>query len=129
MTTTFQGLSAIGQIAVNAKSIERATAFYRDTLGMKHLFSAPPKMAFFDCAGIWLLLGEAEDAEFDHPSSILYFDVPDIAAAHTALAGRGVEFRQAPHLVHRAPDYELWLAFFNDSEGNLHALRERRALG
>lgn len=127
MTKAFQGLGPIGQIAVNARSIERATAFYRDTLGMKHLFSAPPKMSFFDCGGIWLLLGEPEAAESDHPSSILYFDVPDIAAAHAVLAGRGVEFRSAPHLVHRAADYELWLAFFRDSEGNSHALRERRA--
>jgi methylmalonyl-CoA/ethylmalonyl-CoA epimerase len=123
----FSGLGRIAQVAVNARSIDRATAFYRDTLGMTHLFSAPPKMAFFDCAGVWLMLGEAESEEFDHPSSVLYFEVADIDAAHRALAARGVEFRDSPHLVHRAPDWELWLAFFRDSEGNTHALRERRA--
>lgn len=126
MNGTFQGLGPIGQIAVNAHSIERATNFYRETLGMKHLFSAP-RMAFFQCGPTWLMLSEPETPEFDHASSVLYFDVPDIASAHAALAERGVEFRDPPHVVHRAPDYELWMAFFRDSEGNSHALRQRRA--
>src|SRR5688572_33088807 len=65
-------LSRIGQIAVNAHDVERATAFYRDTLGMKYLFSAP-KLAFFDCDGVRLMLSPPEEKEFDHPSSVLYF--------------------------------------------------------
>ncbi len=119
-------LSRIGQIAVNAHDLDRAVAFYRDQLGMKYLFSAPPKMAFFDCDGVRLLLGEPEEPEFDHPSSILYFSVADIDAAHAALAARGVEFRTTPHLVYRASDHELWLAFFHDSEGNTLALMANR---
>jgi methylmalonyl-CoA/ethylmalonyl-CoA epimerase len=116
-------LNRIGQIAVNARDIERATAFYRDTLGMKFLFAAPPGMAFFDAGGTWLMLSLPSSAEFDHPSSILYFEVPDIRAAHQTLKSRGVTFRSAPHAIHRQDGKELWLAEFYDSEGNTLALR------
>jgi methylmalonyl-CoA/ethylmalonyl-CoA epimerase len=116
------GLSEIGQIAVTVTDLERATAFYRDRLGIPYLFSAPPRMAFFDCAGIRLLLGEPETAGQERRSSILYFRVPDIHEAHRILVERGVEFVADPHLVHRADTYELWLAELNDSEGNTHAL-------
>ena len=115
-------LSAIKQICVNARELPRAIAFYRDTLGIRHLFDAPPQMSFFDCAGIRLMVGVAEKGEFDHPSSILYFDVPDIQAAHRDLKARGVKFRGEPHLVAKLPDREIWLDFFDDTEGNVLAL-------
>lgn len=115
-------LNRIGQIAVNAHDLDRAVAFYRDTLGMKLLFEAPPKMAFFDCGGIRLMIGVPEAAEFDHPSSILYYKVDDIQATWRTLRERGVEFREEPNLVARMPDHELWMAFFRDSEGNVMAL-------
>ncbi len=122
MTSEHIGLGTIGQIAVNAHDLERAVRFYRDTLGMRLLFEAPPKMAFFDCDGVRLMLSLPETPEFDHPSSILYFKVDDIEAAHAALAGRGVGFENGPHLVHKAETHELWLAFFRDTEGNFLAL-------
>ena len=76
MTLTSEfGLSTIEQIAVNAHDIERAVDFYRDKLGMKHLFSVPPNLAFFDCDGIRLMLSLPAKPEFDHPSSIIYFKV------------------------------------------------------
>ena len=120
MTTEFS-LSQIGQISLNAHDLERAVAFYRDALGLKHLFTVP-KMAFFDCGGIRLLLATPEKPEFDHPSSILYFQVGDIQAAHETLVARGVRFESGPHLIAPMPTYDLWMAFFRDSEGNLHAL-------
>jgi methylmalonyl-CoA/ethylmalonyl-CoA epimerase len=52
--------------------------------------------------------------------------VPDIAAAHATLGARGVKFATEPHLVHRAPDHELWMAFFHDSEDNTLALMSRK---
>jgi methylmalonyl-CoA/ethylmalonyl-CoA epimerase len=115
------GLSQIGQLAVNVRDAARATEFYRDRLGMKHLFSAG-SMAFFDAGGVRIMLSTPEKPEFDHPSSIIYFKVDDIAAAHDALRGRGVRFRQEPRLLARMPDHELWMAFFEDSEGNVLAL-------
>jgi methylmalonyl-CoA/ethylmalonyl-CoA epimerase len=120
VTQTLQ-LSRIGQLSMNAKDLARAEAFYRDTLGIKHLFTVP-KMSFFDCDGVRLMLGVAEKPEFDHPGSILYFKVADIKAAHQTLASRGVRFEEPPRLVAPMPDHDLWLAFFRDSEGNLLAL-------
>lgn len=116
------GLTEIGQIALTVSDLERATAFYRDALGIRHLFSAPPGMAFFDCGGVRLLLGTEESSDHGRHSSVLYFRVEDIEGAHRDLAERGVVFEQEPHVAHRAEDHELWLAFFRDSEGNLHAL-------
>ena len=117
------GLSEIRQIAVNAHDIERAVAFYRDKLGMKHLFSVPPKMAFFDCDGIMLMLSLPDSPEFDHASSVIYFSVDDIQEATRILTERGVEFREQPTFVADMGTYELWMAFFSDSENNLLALR------
>jgi methylmalonyl-CoA/ethylmalonyl-CoA epimerase len=114
-------LSTIGQIAMNVHDIERATAFYRDTLGLPFLFSAGT-MAFFDCHGTRLMLGLPSGPEYDHPGSILYFKVDDIHAVHAALEARGVPFKGKPHLVARMPDHELWMAFFTDSEENTLAL-------
>jgi methylmalonyl-CoA/ethylmalonyl-CoA epimerase len=119
------GLSSIGQIYVRAHDLERAVRFYRDTLGMPFLFQVP-KMAFFQCGPTSVLLGPPEGPAFDHPASLVYYLVPDIAAAHTTLSARGVQFVNAPHLVHRAPDHELWMAFFHDSEDNTLALMARK---
>ena len=124
--TTQFGLNAIGQIFVRARNLDRAIRFYRDTLGMPFLFQAPPQMAFFKCGDISVMLGVPEGAELDHAASIVYYLVPDIAAAHQTLRDRGVEFATEPHLVHRAPDHDLWLAEFRDSEGNILALMSRK---
>ena len=120
MSTT--GISHIGQIAINAHDIERATTFYQDALGLKLLFKAGPGLAFFDCGGVRLMLTRPEKPEFDHPSSILYFSVPDIYAAHASMKGNGVKFEDEPHLIAKMPDHELWMTFFRDSEGNLLGL-------
>lgn len=116
------GLSAIEQIAVNAHDIERAVAFYRDKLGMKLLFSVPPNLAFFDCAGIRLMLSLPAKTEFDHASSIIYFRVDDILVAFATLSQRGVVFEEKPIFVADMGTYDLWLASFRDSENNLLAL-------
>ncbi|MEO6444567.1 MAG: VOC family protein [Gemmatimonadaceae bacterium] len=116
------GLSAIGQIAINAKDIKRAVAFYRDVLGMPLQFEAPPKLAFFQCGGVRLMLSEPESPAFDHPGSILYYRVDDLPSAHQTLTERGVLFEREPQLVVKMPDHELWMAFFRDSEGNLLGL-------
>lgn len=115
-------LARIGQIFVNVKDLDRAIAFYRDTLGMQFLFQAPPNMAFFDCDGIRLMLGVADRADLDHPASIIYYKVDDIERVYETLEGRGVEFIVKPHLVAPMPDHDLWLADFRDSEGNFLAL-------
>jgi methylmalonyl-CoA/ethylmalonyl-CoA epimerase len=115
-------LNQIGQIFVNVKDLDRAIAFYRDTLGMTFLFQAPPNMAFFDCGGIRLMLGIADRPELDHPSSIIYYKVDDIERVYEIFNARGVEFIAKPHLVAPMQTYDLWLADFKDSEGNVVAL-------
>jgi predicted enzyme related to lactoylglutathione lyase len=115
-------LGRIGQISVNVHDLERAAAFYKDVLGIKHLFSVPPKMAFFDCDGVRLMLATPERPDLDHPSSILYFKVDDIDAAYASLAKRGAHFESKPMLVAPMATHDLWLAEFRDSENNVLAL-------
>ncbi len=122
MSSKDVSLGQIGQIAVNVHDLDRALAFYRDQLGIKHLFTVPSRMAFFDCAGVRLMLAIPERPEFDHPSSILYFKVPDIEEAHAALQSRGVRFESPPAFVASLAKHDLWLAAFRDSENNMLAL-------
>lgn len=121
-TVAETGFSRVGQIAINAHDVERAAAFYQQKLGLKLLFKVPPGLAFFDCGGVRLMLTRPSKPEFDHPSSILYFVVPDIQAAHARMKEGGVRFEQEPHRVAKMPDHDLWMAFFRDSEGNLMGL-------
>jgi len=113
-------LSVIGQIGITVTDIDRAVAFYRDALGMKPLFQVP-NMAFFDCAGVRLMLSVSERPAETY-SSILYYKVPDIRAAFETLSGRGAAFEREPHMIARMPDHDLWMAFFRDPDRNLLAL-------
>src|SRR5437879_6081583 len=92
-------LGQIGQISVNVHDFDRAVTFYKDKLGVKHLFTVPGRMAFFDCAGVRLMLAVPERPDLDHPSSIIYFKVQDIETTHESLLARGVRFETKPILV------------------------------
>ena len=118
---TDMGIGRIHQISMRAHDIERAVRFYRDALGLPLLFTAPPGLAFFNCGGVRLMLSRPEPA-FDHPGSVLYFYVDNIAESHQQLASRGVTFRSAPHKIATLADREVWLADFDDTEGNVLAL-------
>ena len=126
MTTTSMGtgigISRLGQVQIATKDVERAADFYENVLGLKLLFKAPPGLAFFDCGGVRLMLDRPEKPEFDHPSSILYFSVVDIHAAHISMKEKGVHFDDEPHLIARMPDHDLWMTFFRDTEGNVMGL-------
>jgi DNA-binding CsgD family transcriptional regulator/catechol 2,3-dioxygenase-like lactoylglutathione lyase family enzyme len=107
-------LGALGQIARKVKDISAARQWYGEVLGLKHLYSFGD-LAFFDCGGTRLFLSQGESGEGD---SILYFQVPDIRSAHAALGAKGIEFLQAPHMIHRHEDgTEEWMAFFKDNDG------------
>ena len=121
LTASF-GLAQIGQIAVAVSDIERAVAFYRDVLGMRFLFQAPPGLGFFDCAGVRLMLDAPAKAHAGNCSSVIYYRVPDLHGAFEALSARGVSFEAGPHLIAKLPDHELWMAFFHDPDRNLLAL-------
>jgi predicted enzyme related to lactoylglutathione lyase len=111
-------ISEIGQIAINVHDTNRAVEFYRDTLGLKLLFTAG-HLAFLECGGVGLMLSQPERPELDHPASILYFKVTDIQSAHAQLLARNAKTEGEPHIVARMPDHDLWLAEFRDSEGNV----------
>ena len=115
------GLSRIHQISMRVHDVDRAVDFYRDALGLTFLFAAPPRLAFFDCGGVRLMLSTPEP-DFDHPGSVVYFAVDDIQQAHEMLAPRGVTFKTAPHKIATLADREVWLADFVDTEGNTLAL-------
>ena len=119
------GVSRIGQIAMTVGDLPRAVAFYRDVLGMRFLFEAPPAMAFFDCGGVRLMLSLPEQvgaSAGQQYASIIYYTVDDIQVAAGALEARGVLFEAAPHIVARLPHADLWMAFLRDPDRNLLAI-------
>jgi len=111
----------IGQISITVHDLDRAVTFYKEKLSLKHLFTVS-KLGFFDCGGIRLMLAVPESPEFDHPSSVLYFSVDDIQTVFTSLSERGVRFEGPPQLIAKMDSYDLWMAFFRDSENNLLSL-------
>lgn len=117
-------LGAIGQIARPVKDIAAARRWYGEVLGLPHLYSFG-NLSFFQCGDVRLFL--SQEAEDRGAPSILYFRVPDIAAAHAALAARGVAFTDPPHCIHRHADgTEEWMAFFVDHETCPLAIMEQR---
>ena len=123
MDATSAMLGPIGQISRHVKDIAAARTFYGETLGLPHLYSFGD-LAFFDCGGVRLFLSQSESS--GDGDSILYFRVADIRLVHLALASQGVEFRDAPHMIHRHEDgTEEWMAFFSDNESRPLAIMSR----
>ncbi len=118
----------VGQILIPVENLEAGTAFYRDTLGISFLFSAPPQMSFFMAGNVRLLVGVPEDGQARGRGSMVYFKVADIRAVYDTLVERGVVFGAEPHLVHKTPQSELWLADFHDPDGNQLALMSEVAI-
>lgn len=121
-------ITKIGQIGVPAKDIERATAFYKDQLGLQLLFNTDT-MAFFDCDGVRLLVSLPEKEEFAHSSSVLYFHVEDIQQAYEEYKQKDIVFIDEPHMVAKMGQTETWMVFFKDTEDNMHALMSEVVAG
>ncbi|MBI3716001.1 MAG: VOC family protein [Betaproteobacteria bacterium] len=121
MTATDTGITGVIQIAISATDLEKSTVFYRDKLGLVHLFTSNG-MAFFDCGGIRLLVGLHEAGKPEHYSSIVYFRTDDIERTAAMLIDRGVAFKDQPHLIAKLPGKDVWLAAFSDPDGNALAL-------
>jgi methylmalonyl-CoA/ethylmalonyl-CoA epimerase len=114
--------ATIGQLMIPVEDLDRGVNFYRDTLGLPFLFTAPPQMAFFMCGGIRLLIGVLPAGQKAQRGSAVYFKVEDIQNVASTLKEEGVRFLSQPHSVHRSPSSELWLAEFVDPDGNQLAL-------
>lgn len=123
--TTAVHLDDIGQIALTVTDLDAARAFYADTLGMRFLFDAGT-LAFFQCGSVRLMLTTGEGHAGQGDRTVLYFRVTDLEGLHAALLVRNVTFEQAPHLIARMPDHELWMAFLRDPAGNLLGLMEEK---
>jgi methylmalonyl-CoA/ethylmalonyl-CoA epimerase len=108
--------SRLGQVAILVQDLSRAVAFYRDVLGLRFLFDAPPGLAFFDCGGVRLMLSRPEGESGG--SSMLYYAVADLPATMTRLRAAGVDVLHDAQRIAQMPDHDLWMAFIRDSEGN-----------
>jgi methylmalonyl-CoA/ethylmalonyl-CoA epimerase len=113
--------SHIAQIAVIVEDVERATAWYRDRLGLPHLFDAPPGLSFLQCGPTRLMLSRPEEG-VPHGNSILYFAVEQMEEAHRSMAEAGVEFLEQPRIVAKVAGRDVWIALCRDSEGNMVGL-------
>src|SRR6476659_8165464 len=113
-------LSRIRQIAIPVKEIGEATRFYRDVLGMKHLFDAPPALSFFNCGGVRLMLSgpeaQGKDGNEQHP--VLFYDVADIKATHARIKAAGAVSIEEPRVIARMNGQEVWIGAVNDGQGN-----------
>jgi methylmalonyl-CoA/ethylmalonyl-CoA epimerase len=122
-------VTALGQVALTVSDVDRSTAFYRDKVGLRFLFAAPPQLAFFDLGGVRLMLSAPEGEFRPGVSSVLYLRVDDITAAHATMKARGVSFIDEPHLIAPMPDHDLWMSFFRDPDGHTLALMCERPKG
>ena len=116
--------SRIKQIALPVTSVEKAKAFYRDVLGLRHLFDAPPALTFFDCGGVRLMLAgpEAQGSEGPRQHAVLFYDVSDVKVTHAKIKGSGAESLEEPHVIARMNGRETWLATVSDGQGNVVSL-------
>ena len=120
-------LTGIQQIHVSVTDVEASVAFYRDILGLEHLFTVPGRpVAFFDSGGVRLYLAVPEDEAY-RSRPVIYYAVDDLEAAYARTIGRGAPSLSAPTMVHREADGELWIAFVSDPDGTPVGLSEQRA--
>ena len=129
MSSTEPNTAVIGlqQVALRVLDLQRAVAFYKDVLGVRHIATFdPPGLAFFDLGTTRLLL------EKGAPSSLLYLGVADAAEEVERLRAAGVQIESEPHVIFTdtegqfgQPGMEETMAFFRDSEDNLVGLSSR----
>ena len=118
-------INSVYQISISVDDLDEAIDFYRDKLGVPFIAKFPPGLAIFDCAGIHLMLS-AIPGEASTGNSVIYFNVPDVQIGYETLKERGVEFTSEPHVIHSTDNYELWMAFFEDQDGNTMAIADER---
>jgi len=111
----------VGQIGVPVKDLNRALDFYKEKLGLTLLFNTD-RLAFFKCDELRIMLTLPESEEFSKSSSVIYFQVNNIRDSYEDLLSKEVIFIDEPHVVAKVGQIETWMAFFKDTEENIHAL-------
>ena len=116
-------LGPLGQVHVSVTDVDRSVVFYRDVLGLRHMFTVPGQpMAFFASGDVHLYLGVPENDSF-RSTCVLYFWVDDLDAETERL---GDIVTDAPHVVHRDGSTELWMAGLTDPDGHHIMLMQER---
>ena len=123
-TDSKTALSKIRQIAIPVREITAAKRFYQDTLGMRHLFDAPPGLSFFDCGGVQLMLAgpEGQGKDGDQQHAVLFYDVSDIKSTHARIKSSGAESLEEPRVIARMNGREIWISSVSDGQGNVVGL-------
>jgi methylmalonyl-CoA/ethylmalonyl-CoA epimerase len=123
-TTDAVSLTRIKQIAIPVHSVDKAKAFYHDTLGLRHLFDAPPALSFFDCGGVQLMLAgpEAQGKDGDQQHAVLFYDVSDIKTTHARIKSSGAKSLEEPRMIARMNGREIWISSVSDGQGNVVGL-------
>ena len=123
------GPTGVGQLHITVSDLDASVRWYRDVLGLPHLFTVEGRpMAFLQAGSVRLYLGATEDERF-RSRPVVYYDVEDVDAAYAEVTGRGAESLSGPHVVHRDGDTELWMAFVADPDGNPVGLMAERPVG
>ena len=117
-------LSRIKQIAIPVNSVDEAKIFYRDTLGLRHLFDAPPALSFFDCGGVQLMLAgpAAQGKDGNQQHAVLFYDVSDIKKTHARIKSSGAKSLAEPRVIARMNGREIWVCELSDGQGNVVGL-------
>ena len=116
----------IGQIAITVSDVPKATAFYRDVIGLRHLFDAGPQLAFLAAGNVRVMLSTPQGHGAPGANSVLYFKVGNVETAHAAMLAKGATDERPPQRTAKMPDHELWIGFVRDPDGNLVGLMEER---
>ncbi|MGB0066166.1 MAG: VOC family protein [Terracidiphilus sp.] len=108
--------------------VERAKAFYRDTLGLRLVSEEPPFALVFDANGIMLRLVMAKQLPTAY-GTILGWGVPGITATVKELNQAGVVFERFDGMMQ--DELGVWasplgakVAWFKDPDGNLLSVTE-----
>ena len=124
----YEGPADVGQLAVPVGELERSVAFYRDVLGLRFLFRAPPGLAFLQCGSVRLMLSQRPPGAPAAAMGVVYYRVPDLDLAYRTLRARGATFVDQPHRIARLEEHELWMVFLRDPDDHLLALMAERPL-
>jgi catechol 2,3-dioxygenase-like lactoylglutathione lyase family enzyme len=115
--------TAIPAIVICTRDRARATAFYRDTLGLA-LAHEDNFAAIFDTGGVTLRVSVVPDFA-PHEHTILGFHVPDLDVTVKDLREKGVTFNLYPRFrqdelgIWTAPGGAVRVAWFKDPDGNV----------
>jgi catechol 2,3-dioxygenase-like lactoylglutathione lyase family enzyme len=110
-------------IIICTRDRERATAFYRDSLGLTLAYE-DKFAAVFNIGGVTLRVSTVADFT-PHEHTIVGFKVPDVEATMKALREKGLTFNMYPGFnqdglgILTLPGGTVRVAWFKDPDGNV----------